>query len=60
MKIIPEPFTLRFLINTTSLFVEVPVLSQESERKFISDLRQVGSFLQVLLFPLPIKLTAAI
>ena len=28
--------------------------------KFVSDLRQVGGFLQVLLFPPPIKLTATI
>ena len=28
--------------------------------KFISDLRQVGGFLRVLHFPLPIKLTATI
>ena len=28
--------------------------------KFVSDLRQVGGFLQVLWFPLPIKLTAMI
>jgi hypothetical protein len=28
--------------------------------KFVSDLRQVGGFLQVLLFPPPIKLTATL
>jgi len=28
--------------------------------KFVSDLRQVGGFLRVLLFPPPIKLTATI
>jgi hypothetical protein len=28
--------------------------------KFVSDLRQVGGFLQLLLFPSPIKLTATI
>ena len=28
--------------------------------KFVSDLRQVGGFLQVLQFPPPIKLTATI
>ena len=28
--------------------------------KFVSDLRQVGGFLRVLLFPQPIKLTATI
>ena len=28
--------------------------------KFVSDLRQVGGFLQVLLFPPPIELTAMI
>ena len=28
--------------------------------KFVSDLQQVGSFLRVLRFPLPIKLTATI
>jgi hypothetical protein len=28
--------------------------------KFVSDLRQVGRFLRLLLFPLPTKLTAAI
>ena len=28
--------------------------------KFVSDLRQVGGFLRVLRFPLPIKLTATI
>jgi len=28
--------------------------------KFVSDLRQVGGFLWVLMFPLPIKLTATI
>jgi len=28
--------------------------------KFVSDLRQVGSFLRVLRFPLPMKLTAMI
>jgi hypothetical protein len=28
--------------------------------KYVSDLRQVGGFLQVLLFPPPIKLTATI
>jgi len=28
--------------------------------KFVSDLRQVGSFLRVLRFPPPIKLTATI
>ena len=28
--------------------------------KFVSDLRQVGSFLRVLLFPPPIQLTATI
>jgi len=28
--------------------------------KFVSDLRQVGCFLRILRFPLPIKLTAKI
>ena len=28
--------------------------------KFVSDLRQVGGFLRVLLFPPPIKLTATV
>ena len=33
---------------------------QHYVRKFVSDLRQVGGFLRVLLFPPPIKLTATI
>jgi hypothetical protein len=34
--------------------------SMTYEIKFVSDLQQVGGFLQVLLFPPPIKLTAMI
>jgi hypothetical protein len=33
---------------------------QYSVIKFVSDLRQVGGFLQVLLFPPPIKLTSTV
>jgi len=35
-------------------------LIQQDVINFVSDLRQVGGFLQVLLFPPPIKLTATI
>jgi hypothetical protein len=33
-------------------------LIQHYVKKFVSDLRQVGGFLQILRFPSPIKLTA--
>ena len=33
---------------------------QHCMKKFVSDLRQVGSFFQVLRFPPPIKLTATL
>jgi hypothetical protein len=47
------------VVNPNPVHVEV-YLIQHYLIKFVSDLQQVGGFLQVLRFPPPIKLTATI
>jgi hypothetical protein len=62
---------LDFLLPVQSVAITIIVVSSNSTHgrvysiqhyviKFVSDLRQVGGFPQVLLFPSPIKLTAMI
>ena len=62
---------LDFLLPVQSVAIAIIVVSSNSTHgrvysiqhyviKFVSDLRQVGGFPQVLLFPSPIKLTATI
>ena len=62
---------LDFLLPVQSVAITIIVVSSNSTHgrvysiqhyviKFVSDLRQVGGFPQVLLFPSPIKLTATI
>jgi len=40
--------------------LNIEILDIITSKWFVSDLRQVGGFLQVLLFPPPIKLTSTI
>ena len=62
---------LDFLLPVQSVAITIIVVSSNPTHgrvysiqhyviKFVSDLRQVGGFPQVLLFPSPIKLTATI
>jgi len=56
---------LQSVLITTQVVSSIPVHGemyaiQHYVIKFVSDYRQVGGFLRVLLFPPPIKLTATI
>ena len=51
--------TLSYIVSSNPTHGEVNSI-QHYVMKFVRDLRQVSGFLQVLPFPLPIKLTAMI
>jgi hypothetical protein len=59
-------FTSTYVINSMPITTDVEFESRSGRSvqhymiKFVSDLRQVGGFLQVFRFPPPIKLTATI
>ena len=59
MKVEHDKNNITFL-NGLKLFIYNPSLIQHYVIQFVSDLRQVGSFLWVLRFPPPIELTTTI
>jgi hypothetical protein len=53
-------FRMTCISNPHPQFITKVVLLNTAKIKFVSDLRQVGGFLRVILFPLTIKLTTTI